>query len=282
LAAALHGALLPPGPLLPEDPPEDTKAPIPEAAGAKAGDGHHAERAERLDRAVNLLRRNRPEQSAAEPVWQWQQVCFVALPGALVLGAGFALRPTLAALLAVLALPFFCVVLLRALALWHAGSAIGPATRPGPAGGSDDGRDGEQLAPYTVLVPLFREANVVPDLVDALAAIDYPAGRLQVIFIAESVDHETQAALAIAALPPHMHVIVVPDGEPRTKPRALNFALSQATGDYVVVYDAEDMPEADQLRRAFHRLRAAPRLGCVQARLNVYNAADTWLTRGIA
>jgi cellulose synthase/poly-beta-1,6-N-acetylglucosamine synthase-like glycosyltransferase len=71
----------------------------------------------------------------------------------------------------------------------------------------------------------------------------------------------------------------VPDGEPRTKPRALNFALLHASGDYVVVYDAEDMPEPDQLHRALARLKSAPRVGCVQARLNIYNSDESWLTR---
>jgi cellulose synthase/poly-beta-1,6-N-acetylglucosamine synthase-like glycosyltransferase len=79
-----------------------------------------------------------------------------------------------------------------------------------------------------------------------------------------------------------MRVVVVPDGAPRTKPRALNFALGQATGDYVVVYDAEDVPDGDQLRRALARLRVSPELGCVQARLNVYNAGESWLTRQFA
>jgi cellulose synthase/poly-beta-1,6-N-acetylglucosamine synthase-like glycosyltransferase len=170
-------------------------------------------------------------------------------------------------------------VLLRAFALWHASSGgratVAPELRAGGNGGYD-------LPPYTVLVPLFREANVVPDLVDALSALDYPADKLQIVFITERVDRETQLALAAAGLRPHMQVVIVPDGEPRTKPRALNFAFAQATGDYIVVYDAEDMPEADQLRRAICRLRAAPELGCVQARLNVYNSDDTWLARQFA
>jgi cellulose synthase/poly-beta-1,6-N-acetylglucosamine synthase-like glycosyltransferase len=77
-----------------------------------------------------------------------------------------------------------------------------------------------------------------------------------------------------------MRVLVVPDGMPRTKPRALQYALQLAHGDYVVVYDAEDVPEPDQLRRALAALRAAPdRLGCLQAQLNIYNSRASWLTR---
>ncbi len=230
-----------------------------------------------LDRAVNLLRRTRPELSAAEPIWIWQQLCFLLLAGALIASGGLAMRPALAALFAILALPFLCVVLLRAFALWHASSGGRAPLEPASGAGADD-----HLPPYTVLVPLFREANVVPDLVDTLSALNYPADKLQIIFITESVDGDTRLALAAAELRPHMQVVIVPDGEPRTKPRALNFAFAQATGDYVVVYDAEDMPEPDQLRHALCRLRAAPKLGCVQARLDIYNSDDTWLTRQFA
>ncbi len=57
---------------------------------------------------------------------------------------------------------------------------------------------------YTVLVPLFREAGVVPHLLGALARIDYPRDKLEVLLIVESIDAETQAALRDAeARAPH-------------------------------------------------------------------------------
>lgn len=91
---------------------------------------------------------------------------------------------------------------------------------------------------------------------------------------------ETQHALRHAALDPHMQVLVVPEGEPRTKPRATQYALQFAQGDYVVVYDAEDAPEPDQLRRALAALRAGGKhMGCLQAQLNIYNSDASWFTR---
>jgi cellulose synthase/poly-beta-1,6-N-acetylglucosamine synthase-like glycosyltransferase len=131
-----------------------------------------------------------------------------------------------------------------------------------------------------VLVPLYREASVVPHLVAALTAIDYPAARLEILLVLEAIDTETQDVVRAAALPRHMRVLVVPDGDPRTKPRAIQYALQFTRGDYIVVYDAEDMPEPDQLRRALTALMAEPgRLGCLQARLNIYNSRASWLTR---
>jgi cellulose synthase/poly-beta-1,6-N-acetylglucosamine synthase-like glycosyltransferase len=76
-----------------------------------------------------------------------------------------------------------------------------------------------------------------------------------------------------------MHVIVAPPGEPRTKPRALNVALPLARGAYTVVYDAEDQPDPQQLRRAVSLFRDLPEhVACLQARLAI-REPHNWLTR---
>jgi len=94
------------------------------------------------------------------------------------------------------------------------------------------------------------------------------------------VDKETVAAARALALPGNVEIVVVPELAPRTKPKALNYALPLARGDYLVIYDAEDRPERDQLRRAFHAFHIGPpHLATVQARLNIYNPGDSWLTR---
>jgi cellulose synthase/poly-beta-1,6-N-acetylglucosamine synthase-like glycosyltransferase len=109
-----------------------------------------------------------------------------------------------------------------------------------------------------------------------LRALDYPHDRLEIMLIVERADDETQAVLGRANLDPHMRVLTVPDGEPRTKPRAIQYALQWAHGDYVVVYDAEDAPEPDQLRRALAAIAAGGgRIGCLQAQLNIYNSDAT-------
>ena len=74
--------------------------------------------------------------------------------------------------------------------------------------------------------------------------------------------------------------MAVPDLHPRTKPKALNYALPLARGEYLVIYDAEDRPERDQLRKAIAAFQEGPpNLACLQAKLDLYNAGDNWLTR---
>ncbi|MDO8290225.1 MAG: glycosyltransferase [Parvibaculum sp.] len=136
------------------------------------------------------------------------------------------------------------------------------------------------LPVYSILVPLFREAAVLPILVEALSRLDYPATKVQTLLIFEESDAETIAAAKTLNLPDNVEFLYVPHSLPLTKPKACNYALNFARGDYLVVYDAEDMPEPDQLRRALAVFdQNDENLACVQARLNFYNQFENWLTR---
>ena len=98
--------------------------------------------------------------------------------------------------------------------------------------------------------------------------------------VVEPDDRETQQAVAALDLGQPFTVIIAPRSGPRTKPKALNAALPFVYGSYTVVFDAEDVPEPDQLRRALDTFAAADRrLACVQASLTIDNTADGWLPR---
>ncbi len=128
----------------------------------------------------------------------------------------------------------------------------------------------EDLPTYTLIAPLYREAEVLGELVQNLAALDYPRQRLQALIVLETDDAVTQAAARALDLPDFVSVLVVPPGAPKTKPRACNHALAHAKGELVVIYDAEDMPDPGQLREAAARFAASDaRLACVQAPLRI-------------
>jgi len=134
------------------------------------------------------------------------------------------------------------------------------------------------LPRYTVLVALYREQDALPGLVSSLSALDYPASRMEVFFLVEEEDDDgTRDALSGMPPPPHFHIVTVPDGQPRTKPRALNFGLSLATGTRLVIYDAEDRPHRHQLRAAVAQFAASGRqTACLQAPLIAYNTSESW------
>ncbi len=136
------------------------------------------------------------------------------------------------------------------------------------------------LPPVTLLIALYREEDIAPRLIRRLERLDYPRDRLELLLVVEDDDTATRAALDAARLPPWMSIVTAPAGSIRTKPRALNIALDFARGDIVGVYDAEDAPAPDQLRKVAAAFAAAPPdVACMQAALDYYNPRHNWLSR---
>lgn len=138
----------------------------------------------------------------------------------------------------------------------------------------------DQLPPYTVLLPLFREAHMVRGLVGALSALDYPDDKLDIVLICETDDPATIAMARRLAVPPFRVLVVPPSepsGEPQTKPRALNYALARSDGELVTIFDAEDRPHPQQLREAASAFAAYPQWTALQAPLLYFNTSDSRL-----
>ncbi len=229
------------------------------------------------DDATFGLAREHPSLSALE-VATFAQRC-VLLAAGTALGALLCAwpAPTLDVLVAGASLLFWAIVLFRGLL-----ALLGGGRRPGAAPAEIPDSGDTALPPYTVIVPLYREANMVPSLVRSLCALRYPPEKLQLILAVEDDDAETADAAEAAAQTGALEVVRVPAAGPRTKPKAANFALRFARGDFVVIYDAEDQPEPDQLLKAVAGFRSHPRTtACLQARLSFYNRSR-WITRQAA
>ncbi|MDQ0316811.1 glycosyltransferase [Amorphus orientalis] len=140
-----------------------------------------------------------------------------------------------------------------------------------------------ELPTYSVLIPLYMEAKSARSLVGSLRRLDYPADKLDVIVLLEQDDPATLDAFLALDLPDWMRLVVVPPEGPRTKPKALNVGLAYARGELVTILDAEDRPDPSQLRIAAETFAAgSPALACLQARLAVDHARDTFVTRMFA
>lgn len=141
-------------------------------------------------------------------------------------------------------------------------------------------RDPSRLPRVSLLVPLYNEHDIAARLIARLTQVDYPRDRLEVALILEWGDQTTEAALRAADLPDWMRIIRVPQGHLRTKPRAMNYALDFLGGEIVGIYDAEDAPARDQLKRIVAAFESAPRdVACIQGVLDFYNAPKNALTR---
>lgn len=127
---------------------------------------------------------------------------------------------------------------------------------------------------------MYKETQVFKKLIKSISSINYPKEKLDVQILLEQDDTETLKVAQSVDLPSYIRITVVPEGSPKTKPRACNYGLTKALGEFLVIYDAEDVPHPDQLKNAVYEF---DRLGldyvCLQARLNWFNAKENWLTR---
>lgn len=142
----------------------------------------------------------------------------------------------------------------------------------------------KSLPIYTILAPMYREHNIVKQLINNLNNINYPKDKLQIICLVEDDDIKVITAVSNEILNhPKLWIelIICPapkKNQNKTKPRALNFALNDIKGEFVVVYDAEDEPEIDQLKKAV-RIFDKTDYSCLQACLNYRNHKENWLAR---
>jgi len=137
------------------------------------------------------------------------------------------------------------------------------------------------LPTYSILLPLYHEPpNVIRQLTTAIQNLDYPPEKLDVIFLIEEDDQDTLIHCKAEKPPYNVRFVIVPEGMPKTKPRACNFGLAFARGEFLTIYDAEDIPERDQLKKAVACFRSSPPdIMCFQNALNFYNAEQNILTR---
>ncbi len=137
-----------------------------------------------------------------------------------------------------------------------------------------------RLPVISLLLPLYRETEVAATLLARLDSLDYPRDRLDVLLIVEDDDHLTRRTLECCALPPWARIVEVPEGTIRTKPRALNYALNFARGSVIGIYDAEDVPAPDHLRRVAETFAQRwPGTACLQGALDYFNDDRNWLAR---
>ena len=224
--------------------------------------------------AASVLARDHPAESAFTTLTKLQACWFAFALGllafaALIAPAKFvALAGAATFLFFAVALGFRCAVYLRGAHAVQAELVEDTAAAH---------RQGLSWPVYTLLIALKDEAETAAQLSKAVCALDYPGDRLDVKLLIETGDDVTRDALRQQRWPAGTQLLIVPPGLPRTKPRALNYGLRFARGEFVVVYDAEDRPAPDQLKSAVRAFRAGgPSLACVQAPL-VGEGSRGWL-----
>jgi glycosyltransferase XagB len=230
------------------------------------------------EKAVFELAERDPGMSAQTVFTPSQVVTAWAFVTLIAVGLAFAPIATLIAINAIMSVFYLGNFIFKGVLIWAGGEQQYRRSREIEAAARML-RD-EDLPIFTVLVPMFREPNVLPILANALRNLDYPTSRLDIKLVLEAGDTETIDAAMNLGLEAIFEIVRVPPSQPQTKPKACNYALRFARGEYLVIFDAEDKPEPDQLRKVVAAFRRAPHnVACIQCRLNYYNRDENWLTR---
>jgi len=230
-----------------------------------------------IDAVTEEFAQRHPHDTSNILISRRQSTWYVALAIAFVCGLIYRWDVTLCVVNFFFAFLYFCIIVFRVATVVH--SVVGH----GETRVSEEQMAGlkpSELPVFTILIPLYREANVAEKIIRNLNKMDYPQKKLDIKLLLEEDDQMTIDAVAAVDLPKCYDVIVVPDALPKTKPKACNHGLKRAKGDICVIYDAEDNPDPDQLKKVAWAFKHAPDdVACIQAKLNFYNPRQNLLTR---
>jgi hypothetical protein len=249
------------------------------------------------DRALDELRERAPDESAYRVLYPWQQYGIIIVLVAFLLLFLGDYPLSLIVLFTVINVVYFGLNLFKFYLsfLGFQGSRSEVTIRTEDIEKLDDA-----VCPvFTLFVPVYRDAEMLPHLIRNLHRLDYPKDKLDIKILMEEMDDETLGAARRLGLfgEPEMIMesmssdeyreylkpfepIIVPDADIKTKPRACNYGLQRARGGFCVIFDAEDDPDPDQLKKAVLAFSHVDRdCVCLQSRLNFYNPKDNVLTR---
>jgi len=232
---------------------------------------------EMLEESINKLAEEQPENSASETITRRQLAIFAVMFLAILFSCFQAPMTTMLVLNIIVQIFYFLMTFLKFVIIMY-GSQSGAQYRFDEKEIAEI--DERELPVYTILVPMYKESDVIPQLLVNLEKLDYPKAKLDVRLLIEEDDTEAVELLKHMRLPSYYTTIIVPHSEPKTKPKACNYGLIHARGEYVVIYDAEDRPDPDQLKKVYLTFKKCPETTvCVQAKLNYFNSEQNLLTR---
>lgn len=227
--------------------------------------------------ALTLVDDAIPGGSARRVTGRWQRVALISFAVLFVTCAIWRPLTTSIAFAWVTTLTYLVIIFHR-VSVFRASLTADPAIRITDAEATSFPTD--RLPTYTVLIPAFREPDVMATLVEAMARIDYPRDRLEILLLLEDGDEATLVAATSITTDLPIEILIVPPGTPQTKPRALNYGFLHSSGELVTIFDAEDQPEPLQLRRAAIAMsRVGSEWACLQARLEFFDAEVNLLTK---
>lgn len=131
----------------------------------------------------------------------------------------------------------------------------------------------------TVLVPMHNEELVLRQTLDALIQSDYDRDKLEIIGINDHSQDATAEILdSYCEKYPYIRALHRLDpNQLRGKPAGLNDAMEIASGEIVIVFDADYRPSVNLIRKLANAFKD-PEVGAVMGRVVPINANRNYLT----
>lgn len=132
---------------------------------------------------------------------------------------------------------------------------------------------------FTLIVPAKNEEEVIGDTIWAMANLDYPVDKYEVLVVVRDEDSSTKQEVeqVIQETGRDNIRLIKIDGFPINKSYSLNMALHYATGDIVGVFDAEDQPHTEILK-SVDEVFINEKTDIVQAGVQLINVSHKWFS----
>jgi cellulose synthase/poly-beta-1,6-N-acetylglucosamine synthase-like glycosyltransferase len=139
-----------------------------------------------------------------------------------------------------------------------------------------------QWPQVTIQIPIYNEGDLITRTMEALCKLEYDTDKLLIQILDDSTDHETlriEQELTKNMREQGVNITLIHRQNRRGfKAGALNNGLSLATGEYIVVIDADTILPQDFLTHVIPLFNTNSRLAFIQARCQYYNRWFSWIT----
>ena len=143
----------------------------------------------------------------------------------------------------------------------------------------DSGR--KSLPIFSLVVPVRDEEKVVGRLIGSLSKLDYPADKIEIIFVEDASIDKTFCICVEEAKKLGVKVRIFHREFCDGKPSALNYGIAHAKGDIVGVFDADSVVARDVLLNVCKYFKD-PKGAAVQGRTLSINSDENMLTKLIS
>jgi cellulose synthase/poly-beta-1,6-N-acetylglucosamine synthase-like glycosyltransferase len=139
----------------------------------------------------------------------------------------------------------------------------------------------EELLPsFSIIVPVKNEERVIDRLLGSLSTLNYPLNKREIIIVEDGSTDKTND-ICERYVKEHSNVQILHKPFSNGKPSALNFGLSQAKGEIIAIFDADNVPANDALSAVVEYFED-PKVAAVQGRTASINPKENMLTQFIS